>query len=152
MSGELKIGELASAAGVSCDTIRYYERLKLLPRATRSSAGYRLYTGADVERTRFIKQAQTLGLSLDEIKFLLTSKGGARECQKVRDLLRAKLSELDRRLKVMRDFRRKLSAHLVACERQLEMAGDAAECPVLIQIAHTESEPKGAALGRRKKR
>jgi DNA-binding transcriptional MerR regulator len=56
MTSNLKIGELAVACGVSRDTVRYYERLKLLPRAARTRGGYRMYGGADVERVRFIKK------------------------------------------------------------------------------------------------
>ena len=52
MSSALRIGELASAAGVSTDAVRYYERLKILPRPSRTRAGYRLYSDEDVERLR----------------------------------------------------------------------------------------------------
>jgi DNA-binding transcriptional MerR regulator len=59
------IGELAAQGGVSIDTIRYYERRKLLPHAGRTSGGFRLYTPEGIERLRFIKQAQEIGFSLD---------------------------------------------------------------------------------------
>jgi DNA-binding transcriptional MerR regulator len=136
MEHGLKIGELASAVGVSCDTVRYYERLNLLPRAGRTSAGYRVYTEVDVERLRFIKQAQALGLSLDEIKELLPGRGaGLAECQRVRDLLRSKLKELDARLAEMRAFRRTLAAYFDECEKTL--AGKRQNCcPVLFEITH----------------
>src|SRR5262245_24757309 len=129
----LRIGELATRCGVSVDTIRYYERRKLLPRAERTSGGFRLYTLEAVARLRFIKQAQGIGFSLDEIGELLMS-GGATECRRVRYLLRVKLDELDARIKAMRDFRRSLFRHLAACERELKRQGGAAECPVIIEI------------------
>lgn len=129
----LRIGELAAECGVSIDTIRYYERRKLLPNAGRTSGGFRLYTPAAVERLRFIKQAQEIGFSLDEIGRLLSS-GGAAECRQVRDLLRAKLDELDERLEAMRKFRGTLADHLAACERELRLRGKAAQCPVIIEI------------------
>ncbi|MCI0351847.1 MAG: MerR family transcriptional regulator, partial [Acidobacteriales bacterium] len=66
-SGALQIGELAARSGVSIDTVRYYERRKLLPMAPRTAGGFRLFSPDTVERVRFIKQAQDLGLSLDEI-------------------------------------------------------------------------------------
>ena len=100
---ELQIGELATRTGVSIDALRYYERLKLLPRARRSAGGFRLFTGDHVERVQFIKQAQELGFSLEEIRGLLAT-GGADEGRKVRNLLRAKLSELDDRLKSNEGF------------------------------------------------
>ena len=61
---ELRIGEIAKRAGVSIDTLRYYERLKLLPRPRRSSGGFRLFASEHIERVKFIKQAQDLGFSL----------------------------------------------------------------------------------------
>ena len=126
----IQIGVLASRAGVSVDTVRFYERRRLLPRATRTGGGFRIFTSEAVERIRFIKQAQELGFSLEEIKGLLAT-GGADECQKVRDLLRLKLVELDDRLKGLKAFRRVLGRHLAACERELKQHGDSACCPVV---------------------
>src|SRR4051794_31196805 len=102
---ELRIGELAARSGVSVDTVRYYERQRLLPSAARTGGGFRLFKPEAVERIRFIKHAQEIGLSLDEIKELMTVGGGAGECRRVRDLLRVKLAELDERIKAMRNFR-----------------------------------------------
>jgi MerR family mercuric resistance operon transcriptional regulator len=108
MDGGLQIGEVAKRAGVSIDTLRYYERVKLLPRPARTSGGFRLFKPEHIERIRFIKQAQDLGFSLEEIRGLLAT-GGAAECRKVRDLLERKLTELDDRLKAMKGFRRVLA-------------------------------------------
>lgn len=130
MNGGLQIGEVAKRAGVSIDTLRYYEKVKLLPRPGRSSGGFRLFGPEHIERVRFIKQAQELGFSLEEIKGLLAT-GGAEECRKVRELLKRKLSELDERLKAMKDFRRVLTGHLSACEAELKQHSDSACCPVL---------------------
>jgi MerR family mercuric resistance operon transcriptional regulator len=94
---EFRIGEVAARAEVSVDTVRYYERLKLLPRARRSSGGFRLFDETVIDRVFFIKQAQELGFTLVEIKGLLAT-GGAEECSKVHDLLSEKLQELDIRL------------------------------------------------------
>lgn len=137
MQTGLRIGEVAERASVSIDTIRYYERQKLLPRASRTEGGFRLFTPDAVERISFIKQAQEMGLSLGEIKELLTSDGGARQCQRVRDLLRDKISDLDARVKKLRDFKRALSRHLAACEDELRKRGAEATCPVIVSIAHT---------------
>jgi len=135
---ELKIGEVAVRAGVSVDALRYYERMKLLPPALRTSGGFRLFTHEHIERVKFIKQAQELGFSLEEIKGLLAT-GGADECRKVRNLLRLKLSELDDRLKVMKDFRRLLARQLSACDTELEQHGESACCPVVLGIKSTGS-------------
>jgi DNA-binding transcriptional MerR regulator len=122
-------------AGVSVDTVRYYERHKLLERAPRSSGGFRLFTQDAVERIRFIKQAQEIGLSLDEIKQLLISTGGAAQCRRVHHLLKAKLSEIDERMRALREFRRTLSRYLAACEDELNERGLSASCPVIVNIA-----------------
>jgi MerR family mercuric resistance operon transcriptional regulator len=116
---------------VSIDTLRYYERLKLLPRASRSSGGFRLFDDDIIERVLFIKQAQELGFSLDEIKGLLAT-GGAAECRRVRDLLKTKIDELDTKLRAMKEFRRTLASHLSACERELRMRGQDACCPIVL--------------------
>ncbi len=71
MDTELRIGEVAKRAGVTIDTLRYYEKVKLLPTPTRSSGGFRLFAPEHIERVRFIKQAQELGFSLGEIRGLL---------------------------------------------------------------------------------
>ena len=127
---ELKIGELAARAGVSVDALRYYERMKLLPRPRRTSGGFRVFNHDHIERVRFIRQAQELGFSLEEIKGLLAT-GGADECRKVRNLLRIKLAELDDRLKAMKGFRRGLAKQLSACDEELELHGESACCPVV---------------------
>lgn len=141
---ELQIGELATRTGVSIDALRYYERMKLLPRAPRSSGGFRLFTHEHIERVQFIKQAQELGFSLGEIKGLLAT-GGADECRKVRNLLRLKLSELDDPLKALKDFRRLLARQLMACDEELEQHGEAACCPVVV-LSHTRIAPKAARV------
>lgn len=130
MTSGLQIGEVAKRAGVSIDTLRYYERVKLLPRPARTSGGFRLFKPEHIERVRFIKQAQDLGFSLEEIKGLLAT-GGAAECRKVRNLLQRKLSELDDRLKAMKEFRRVLARHLLECEAELKQHGESACCPVV---------------------
>jgi DNA-binding transcriptional MerR regulator len=133
-SSALRIGEVALRAGVSIDAVRYYERRRLLPAAPRTEGGFRLFTPDTVERVRFIKQAQELGFSLDEIGELLAT-GGARECRRVRDHLTVKLSEVDERIRMMQDFRKTLARHLAACERELSRNAGNAVCPALINIS-----------------
>lgn len=74
----IRIGELARAAGVTPDTLRYYERLGLLPAPKRSAAGYRLYDGVAAGRLRFIRKAQRLGLTLEEIRAVLDQRSRGR--------------------------------------------------------------------------
>ena len=137
MNDALRIGEVATSAGVSIDTVRYYERRRLLPVAPRTPAGYRVFTAEAIERVLFVKQAQELGFSLDEIGTLLTNEG-INDCQRVHDLIKVKLAELDARLRSMRDFRGKLSHYLAECEDELRRHGKTAECAVVVEIAHAE--------------
>lgn len=149
----LQIGEVAARARVTIDTVRYYERRRLIARATRTMGGFRLFAPETIERIRFIKQAQEIGLSLNEIKELLTT-GGVNECRRMSELLRGKLVELDEKIKAMRKFRRTLVRHLAACEHELKEHGTAAECPVVVEITHHKPVRKstGAKRGSNEKR
>jgi MerR family copper efflux transcriptional regulator len=139
---DMQIGDLAKRAGVTVDTIRLYERRRLLPLAPRSGGGFRLFGPESIERVQFIKQAQELGLTLDEIKGLLVT-GGAEECRRVRDLLSKKIGELDSKMMSMKAFRRTLARHLSACEHELETHGDSACCPVVAIGKNKLSQEKG---------
>ena len=149
MESLLRIGELASAAGVSADTVRYYERRNLLPHPGRTDAGYRVYSEQDVDRLQFIKRAQSLGLSLDEIKALLSERrNGLSECRQVRDLLSSKLIELDAKIGEMRAFRKTLGAYMGECEAAL--AGKRGDyCPVLFEITRPVRTPAKKASKRK---
>jgi DNA-binding transcriptional MerR regulator len=135
MPNGYRIGEIAAKAGVTPDTLRYYERLGVLPPARRTSGGLRLY-GDDVpSRVRFIQQAQSLGLTLKDVRQLVAEQGrrGRDRCRKVRDLLALRLTEVDTRLSELRAFRRTLQTHLEACEHALE--SDQPACPVIEALA-----------------
>ncbi len=144
----LQIGDVSARAGVSVDAVRYYERRGLLPRASRTTGGFRLFPPETIRRVHFIKQAQDMGLSLEEIAQLLATRGGAGECREVRDLLRAKLAELEERMKHMRNFRHTLSRHLASCECELNEHGEAAACPVIVELDHSS----GTATGKEKRK
>src|SRR2546428_8478095 len=95
----LRIGELARASGFTPDTLRYYERLGLLAAAHRTTGNFRAYDAATLDRLRFIKTAQSHGLSLREIGELLGSRerGGRDTCRRVRDLLSHRPSGLEQK-------------------------------------------------------
>lgn len=103
---QLLIGRLAKLAGVSADTVRFYERTGLLPKPARTAANYRVYDEAALKRLRFIRQAQALGFSLDEIKRILSLRGQGQEtCRCVVAMAEATLSETEAKLKDLQDFR-----------------------------------------------
>jgi DNA-binding transcriptional MerR regulator len=92
----LTIGQAAKAAGVTRKAVRVYEARGLLPTAERTEAGYRLYDQRDVELLTFIRRARTLGLHLDDIRDVLAIRnGGTPPCATVRDLLDARINEID---------------------------------------------------------
>lgn len=128
----LRIGELAAASGLTRDALRYYERQGLLPRARRTSGGFREYDGAAVDRVRFIKQAQAHGLTLREIRDLVShqSDAGRTRCRHVRDLLARKLEQLEARRGELDAFCNTLHEYLAMCDRALE-ARTAVDCPVV---------------------
>jgi len=106
----LKVGQVATEAGVSVQTLHYYERLELLPKPNRSEANYRLYSSEAVRRVRFIKKAQALGLTLEKTKQILDMKDHGREpCRKVAELGEKHLREIDGRLTQLRAYRRALA-------------------------------------------
>lgn len=94
---ELTIGAFARAAGVHVETIRYYQRKGLLPEPDKPGGGIRRYGRADVARVRFIKSAQRLGFSLDEVMGLLTLQDGT-DCGAARRLAEHKLADVRGRL------------------------------------------------------
>lgn len=135
MSKGYRIGEIAAKAGVTPDTLRYYERLGVLPRARRTSGNLRLYGEEVLGRLRFVQQAQSFGLTLKDVHQLVNDQGrpGRERCRKVRDLLAVRLTEVDTRLSELRVFRRTLRAHLEACEQALD--SDRPACPVINALA-----------------
>ncbi len=130
----MQIGEIATLSGVSVDTVRYYERLKLLPRAARSIGGFRIFPAEVIKRIKFIKQAQETGFSLEEIKQLFSTGGGANQCLAVQELLSKKLIDLEEKIEQMRNFKTVLISHLSDCENELKAHGEQSACPVLTTI------------------
>ncbi|HEX8772661.1 MAG TPA: MerR family transcriptional regulator [Pyrinomonadaceae bacterium] len=109
----LKIGEVSKRSGVGIEALRFYENAGLLNKAARTPAGYRLYDEEVIERLAFVKRAQSLGLSLEEIKRVIErAASGIDPCDEVRELVRRRLRELDLRLREMRRYRRELKSTL----------------------------------------
>ena len=114
----MKIGQLADAAGVSVDTVRFYERRGVLPTPERMASGYRTYTPATVERIRLARRLQALGLTLDEVIDALhaTDRGDA-SCESERWRLEAVVARIDAKIADLRAVRRHVNEVLAACER-----------------------------------
>ncbi|MCC7241482.1 MAG: MerR family DNA-binding protein [Acidobacteria bacterium] len=126
--GHLTIGRLAEQGRVNPQTIRYYEREGLLPKPPRLASGYRAFSPEAVRRVRFIKRAQELGFSLDDIKDLLSIRvDPRRDCSGVQTLARTKLTDIDQKIRTLRAMRRVLSRLASACPGR----GPVGECPIL---------------------
>jgi len=131
----MKIGELAGTAGISTQTVRFYEREGLLPKAQRNSSGYREYGQRSLETLGFILEAKAAGFTLNEIRQLAgIDPGSAQSCSSVQELVNKKLADLDEKLGAMRRMRKRLAVLLEQCEQQEKNA----RCPVLREFSGSQ--------------
>ena len=123
---ELTIGSLADEAGVNVETIRYYQRRGLMPEPDKPAQGYRRYDATTVKRVRFIKRAQALGFTLEEIGGLL-QLDEAHACAETRELASHKLQTIETKLADLVAMRKALTALLCQCDAGA-MKGN---CPII---------------------
>lgn len=136
MGKPLLIGQLAASAGIKPDSVRFYERTGLLPKPRRNSAGYRVYDERAVSRLRFIKKAQALGFSLDEIfRILNLRQRGDSACHSVLKIAEATLEETELKLRKLRTFRDSLAANVARWQRLPARRKCAAEFCDLIETS-----------------
>jgi MerR family copper efflux transcriptional regulator len=114
----LKIGDVAKLSGIGIETLRFYEKSGLLERPARTQSGYRMYGRDVLDRLAFIKQSQTLGFSLDEIRSIVEdARTGKSPCDEVREIVRHRLEDLDERMREMRRYRKELAGTLEEWDR-----------------------------------
>lgn len=119
MMPAMLIGEVAERAGLPAATIRYYESIGLLQPAARTASGYRRYSGHTVRVLQFIKRAQGLGFSLDEVADILAiSRTGNAPCADVLSMARKHLAVIDERLRQLQAFRNQLASELARWEER----------------------------------
>jgi DNA-binding transcriptional MerR regulator len=100
-----KIGQVANATGLSIDTIRFYEKQGLLKRSPRTEGGFRLFGVGDIETLKFVRKAQELGFSLNEIRELLILRADhVPACSHVKELLDQKLTAVDQKITELRSL------------------------------------------------
>lgn len=130
----MKIGRLAKATGTGVETVRYYERIGLLPEVARTSGNYRSYGSAEVSRLSFIRRARDLGFNLDQVRTLL-SLADDRElpCGEVDAIARHHLEAVDRKIADLTALRSELSSLIAQCGR-----GTVADCRILEALAPTK--------------
>lgn len=132
---QLTIGKIARLAQVSADTLRYYERERLIAPAAKSAGGYRLYQRDALRRIRFIKQAQQCGFNLSEIRALLELRASnAACCRDVRRVALEKKLQLEAKVKAMKAMSNALTQLIKECSADSRPLDD---CPILSALERT---------------
>ncbi|MHC4104657.1 MAG: MerR family transcriptional regulator [Planctomycetota bacterium] len=127
----LSIGQLAKQVHVNIETIRYYERRGLLPAPPRNESGHRQYSDEAVQRTDFIKRAQSLGFSLNEISELLTLRvEPGKTCGDVKVRVEAKMADVEKRIAELMRMREAL----VRLSKRCTGSGPISRCPILEEL------------------
>jgi MerR family mercuric resistance operon transcriptional regulator len=125
-SHEFGIGELSQHTGVNIETVRYYEKIGLLPRPPRTEGRHRIYADAQLKRLIFIRRSRELGFTLDEIRNLLGMVEGGCACGEVQKAALAHLKTIRRKIADLRRMERTLADTAARCE-----GGTAPECPII---------------------
>lgn len=129
----LTVGKLAAAAGIHLETVRYYERIGLMPQPARTGSGYRSYDLHQVRRLSFIRRARELGFGIEEIRALLAlAEPGRASCAEVRTMTLAHLDEVRARIADLRRLEGILSRTVEKCSGPVSPA-----CPVLDMLTET---------------
>ncbi|MDT8369732.1 MAG: heavy metal-responsive transcriptional regulator [Longimicrobiales bacterium] len=137
MPTEMLIGELADAAGVGVETLRFYEREGLLPEPARSDAGYRLYDTGAVRRVLFIRKAKDLGFTLAETRDLLELRvSDTSACDDVAERARRKIATVEGRIRELDRIRRVLHDLVGACAERVETS----DCSILEMLEDHEPD------------
>lgn len=130
----LTIGRLAKAAGVNVETVRYYQRVGLVAEPVKPLEGFRVYPEDTVDRIRFIKRAQKLGFSLQDIAHLLELGDG--HCDDVREQAEAKLAKIEAQIKDLQAMRKTLKTLISQCN-----AGDeGGHCPIVQSLTKSKDQ------------
>jgi MerR family mercuric resistance operon transcriptional regulator len=133
----IPIGELSRRTGCNIETIRYYERIGLMPAPPRRGR-YRSYGPEDVRRLGFVRRARELGFTLDEVRALLgLAAGGQASCAEARDLAGAHLKDVRTRIADLKRMERVLAETVRACD-----AGDDACCPLIAALSRPMQLPR----------
>jgi DNA-binding transcriptional MerR regulator len=120
----LKIGEVSKLTGIGIEALRFYERSGLLGVPARTNSGYRVYDRTVLEQLDFIKRAQILGFTLDEIKQIINEKkAGQSPCTHVREIVRRRLDDLDERMREMKRHRNELARALKTWDEAGDVEG-----------------------------
>ena len=133
----MRIGELARVTGTQIETIRYYERERLLALPARTKGNFRIYETQHLERLQFIRYCRSLDMSLDEVRALLKFKDApAESCGDVNDLLDEHIGHVSRRIRELRTLER----HLKELRQRCCEARTAQECGILSELTQASKD------------
>ena len=130
----ITVGQLARAAAVNVETVRYYQRIGLLPLPRRNFGSIRRYLADDLKRVRFVKRAQKLGFSLDEVALLLGLSDG-RHCAETKALAETRLAVVEEKIADLEAIRQALKGLVAKCSKGSRGCG----CPVIDALIEEES-------------
>ena len=134
---EFTIGEVSRLTQVKVETIRYYEKIGIIPHPPRNSSGYRIYSASHLERLSFVRRSRELGFSQPEVRKLLTLVDEHKyTCAEVQEITAKQLAAVRNRIKDLRKLEKALANMISECD-----GGDIPECPI-VDILSTVPEPK----------
>jgi Hg(II)-responsive transcriptional regulator len=136
MPKTMTVGRLAKEAGVNLETVRFYERERIMPKPERTAGGHRVYTAEDLERLRFVQRAKSVGFTLREVRTLVSLRDANPDesCEDVMDMAHRKLAEVETKLKELKEMRNALAGFIKACPHQ-----DLAHCQVMQGLASSQA-------------
>jgi MerR family copper efflux transcriptional regulator len=143
----LKIGEVSRQSGIGVEALRFYEKSGLLERPSRTYGGYRVYGAEVLERLAFIKRAQALGFSLEEIRRIIDdARKGESPCTEVREIVRRRMAELDERLRELHLYREELKGTLEEWDKVGRAPGHICGLIEAAEVAHADHQHKADRL------
>jgi DNA-binding transcriptional MerR regulator len=140
---QTKIGDVAKKTGLTVDTIRFYEKQGLLKRSIRTVGGFRLFGPHEIQALKFIRNAQYLGFSLQEVRELLDlQRDGVEACEDVRELVNQKLTSVRGKIDELRKLEGNLERALRTCNQSLRKISPTHDecCPVLEELGRMNGQ------------
>jgi Cu(I)-responsive transcriptional regulator len=140
----MTIGQLAEATGTKVETVRYYEKIGLLPRPRRTAGNYRSYAEEQVQQLAFIRRARNLGFSIEEVRELLRLAAHEDQpCADVDEIAARHLAATKAKIAALTRLRRELGRVLASCE-----GGSVGQCRVIQALSREDERPKATHSGR----
>jgi len=155
MGEAVHIGKAAKLAGVSVDTIRFYQKLGLIKSVGRSAGGYRLFNGEQIRDLTFVRHAQELGFALTEVKELLALQQKDHACSEVQFMLKRKVEDVREKINSLSRLEAQLADALRDCNRKLRLKREIKHedcCPVLTKLNRINGSNGNKYVSNRRKR